>query len=174
MLKNKIFYSTLLISISLISGYVFVCYSHKQNVAYTFLPLGVLLISCLLLIYYFVSENIASRIPAFVKKLFVVFFFISIYSGLTTLQREYKNYQLEKNGVVVKGRVTGSYQTSSRGTIHYFVKIAYSYNKGNYEQSVNNDDRVYKYHDELSILCSSNAPELFRVAGYKPALDIKY
>ena len=158
----------------LVSGYVFVLYSYRYNVAYKLIPFAGMLVPFFLLSYVW-GDIIEKRIPAFIRRISILMIFVSTYAVLSSLQEKYMQYQLKENGIIVRGVVVDSYlATGYRGKTYYYAEIEYRYNKSNYRQTVGNYYHTYKYHDSLQILCSSNDPEIFEIIGHKPALNIKY
>jgi hypothetical protein len=70
--------------------------------------------------------------------------------------------------------VVDCYQSTGQRNTYYYAEIEYRYNKSNYRQTLSNPYHTYKYHDGLRILCSSSDPEIFRIIGHTPGLNIKY
>jgi hypothetical protein len=81
------------------------------------------------------------------------------------LEGKYKKNELDKYGVVVKGRVIDIEKSGFR-TSHYYAIFEYSFDKVKYLQSINDDEHAFKFLDSLTIRCSSHDPELCRVTAY--------
>lgn len=91
---------------------------------------------------------------------------------LSTVQGKYFDYQLKNYGVTISAKVIGETQERPKSTTYYHAIIRYQCNQTTYLQSLSNNDHFYKYGDSLRIVCSSVNPEILKVVGYKPALEI--
>jgi hypothetical protein len=168
---NKKSYAIVLALLSCVCVFVYVFYSHKYNLAYTILPLVFLFAIWIFAVNTWMPESWMDKLPLTIRGLIYALLFGIVFSGLSGLRQIYEHDQLRKYGVVVSGRVVSS---ESNGAHGFFVEIEYYYGKTTYRQRLADSVYAYKYHDELKVLCSSREPEIFSIAGHKPALDIKY
>ena len=113
------------------------------------------------------KDNGESKFLSNLRSIGTALVFLFLIYVLFNLEGKYKKNELDKYGVVVKGRVIDIEKSGFR-IPHYYAIFEYSFDKIKYLQSINDDERVFKSPDSLTIRCSSHDPELCNVIAYLP------
>ena len=118
---------------------------------------------------------LANKIPSFARKFIYALLLVTAFSLLSFLRTNYEGSQLKKYGVIAYGKVLDAYGASEGKSGYFFyASIEYQYGGKIYQQKIRELTYTYRYHDSLTILCSSHDPELFKVVNRKPGLMMKY
>lgn len=151
----------------LISGYVFVFYSHRYNELFRYTAyIGVLVSYCVVISLWFKFPKIP-RWQNLLRTIITIIPAFCIFYGLYSLHKVYKDYQLKQNGVRVSATIIGFTKSSVKSTTYHYAVFEYLVNKKNYQQKISNDDDFYRSNDSLSLICSSQDPEIFRIITVK-------
>lgn len=129
-------------------------------------------------IMFMLSEQLESKVSLRRKRIvervipiIMVFIFFILFSALFCAIDSYKEYQLEKYGEEVTGKVVHlNYETYRRSSSVYAV-ISYRYKGQEYIQEVSNDSYLYYVNENLKLFCSSEHPEIIKVIGAFPPVN---
>jgi len=174
MYSKKLIYTYLLLFLFLAGCCGVIFFSHKYGYLYRIGPFVATYLAIIGLCSVWISDRKVSRLIRIIQVFSLLIVLAGVYLILLQMKSAYLNAQLNHYGVAVKAIVVDIKREKSRYGSHDYAIIDYSYAGNDYLQRINDDDRAYKYQDSLRLLCSSRDPEIFRVVGHKPALNIKY
>ena len=155
-----------LLTIVMISTYVFVVYSHRYHSIYGTASLICMFLGFVFLTAVWINKNESKRQRNL--SVGVVFLLIVVsYFATAELKSRYINYEFSEHGQVVKGIVVGFEQEHVRGSHYYFATVNYQFNKHSYTQRFADEKHVFLNSDSVTMLCSSSDPQLCRITAYQ-------
>jgi hypothetical protein len=165
MLARRIFTGSIA-ALILVSGYVFIFYSHRYNSHY---EMGSLVGICggfivLIAIRVNGQTSVERRNSIIVSSIGLM---VGSVLGVYILRWAYKKYELAAHGLVAKGTVVGFNRETIKGTLSYHAIVDYEFNNQAYTQQFRDDDYVFLTSDSVTLLCSPTDPELCTITTYQ-------
>lgn len=174
LLRKKIRYTFIASGLFLAGCYFYIFFSYRYGYWYKYLPYMLVFFPFIWLFIIWIKYDELPRWIQLSKTLASVIVLCLIIFTLSTLQDKYFDYQLKEYGIITFAKVIGETRERPKSTTYYHVIIRYQCNHVSYLQSLSNDNHFYKYGDSLRVVCSSINPEILKVIGYKPALEITH
>lgn len=93
----------------------------------------------------------------------ILAFFLPVILGTFTMQFLYRENQFSKYGKTTFGKVIGFESEYKKSSTKHFATLEYNFDDETYNQKIEDDNNLYNVNDSVTILISTEAPELFKL-----------